>query len=94
MNNKMAKIYIYQQLSLKNKLSKQEQKLNHRYGDHLEGYQLGEGGGRRREKVQGLRSTNWQLQNSRGDVKYSIGKGVPKNLYERLMDMINGVWTA
>ena len=25
------------------------------------------------KKVKGLRSTNWQLQNSHGDVKYSIG---------------------
>ena len=35
--------------SKKNKLSKQlEQEQNHRYGDHLEGYHLGAGGGRRR----------------------------------------------
>ena len=35
MNNKMAKIRIYQQLNLKNKLSKQEaQKQNHRYEEH------------------------------------------------------------
>lgn len=26
------------------------------------------------KKVKGLRSMNWQLQNSLGDVKYSIGK--------------------
>ena len=25
------------------------------------------------EEVRGLRSTNWQLQNIHGDVKYSIG---------------------
>ena len=34
-------------------------KQNHRYGDHLEGYQLG---GRRVEwvkRLQGLKSTNW-----------------------------------
>ena len=36
-----------------NKLSKQpEQKQNHRYGDHLEGYQLGGGSGGMGEKVQ------------------------------------------
>ena len=35
MNNKMAKIHIYQQLTLKNKLSKQEQRQNHGYGDHF-----------------------------------------------------------
>ena len=32
------------------------------------------------EKVRGLRSTNRQLQNSHGDVKYSVGKGVAKEL--------------
>ena len=39
------------------KLSKQaEQEQNHKYGDHLEGYQLGVGRRRMGEKVQGLRS--------------------------------------
>ena len=39
------------------KLSKQpEQEQDHRYGDHLEGYQLGGGKGRMVENVQGLRS--------------------------------------
>ena len=28
------------------------------------------------EEVKGLRSTNRQLQNSHGDIKYSIGNGV------------------
>ena len=28
------------------------------------------------KKVKGIRSTNWQLQNSPGDVKYSIGNTV------------------
>ena len=32
-----------------------------------------EGWGTRVEKVKGLGSTNWLLQNSPGDVKYSIG---------------------
>ena len=41
MNNKMA-ISAYQQLNPKNRLSK-PQKESHRYGDHLEGYQLGVG---------------------------------------------------
>ena len=44
----------------KNKLSKQpEQEQNHRYGNLLEGYQLGGGRGRMGEKMQGLRSINW-----------------------------------
>ena len=47
MNNKIAILHIYQQLNLKNKLSKLvEQKQNHRYGDHLEDYYFG--GGKRR----------------------------------------------
>ena len=59
MNIKMAIKHNYQQLNLKNKLSKQaEQKQNHRYGDHMRGYQLTEGRGRIGEKVQGLRSIN------------------------------------
>ena len=32
------------------------------------------------EEVRGLRSTNRQLQNSRGDVKYSMGNGEAKEL--------------
>ena len=39
------------------KVSKQpEQEQNYRYGDHLEGYQLGDGMGRVAEGVQRLRS--------------------------------------
>ena len=30
--------------------------------------------------IKGLRSTNWWLQNSHGDVKYSIGNIVDNNL--------------
>ena len=33
------------------------------------------------EEVKGLRSTNRQLQNSHGDVKYSTGNGAAKDLY-------------
>ena len=32
------------------------------------------------EEVRGLRSTNRKLQNSHGDVKYSIGNGAVKEL--------------
>ena len=43
----------------RNKLSKQaEQEQNHKYGGYLEGYLLGGGRGRNREKVLGLRSRN------------------------------------
>ena len=69
-------------MNLKNKLSKQaKQKQNHRYGDHLEVYQLGGARWRMKEKVQGLRRTNWHIQNRQGDIKNSIGDGVAKNLY-------------
>ena len=42
MNNKMAKMLIYEQLNLKNKLSKQEeQRQNHGFGEHFDGCQMG-----------------------------------------------------
>ena len=60
MNSKMA---TNSQLSTepknKKKLNKQleQEKQNHRNGDHMEGYQWGVGGGMR-EKVQGISSIN------------------------------------
>ena len=36
--------------------------------------------GRMGEEVRGLRNTNRWLQNSHGDVKYSIGNGVTKEI--------------
>ena len=64
----------YQQLNAKNKVSKQEeQRQSHGYRVCFDGCQMG-------EEVRGLRSTNRQLQNSHGDVKYSIGNGVTKEL--------------
>ena len=41
---------------------------------------MGVGCGGMGEELKGLRSTNRELQNSHGDVKYSIGKGVAKEL--------------
>ena len=59
MNNKMAKIHIYQQLNLKNKLSKQEdQRQSRGYGEHFDGCQRGGACGGMGEEVRGLRSTN------------------------------------
>ena len=58
MNNEMAKIHIYQQLNLKNKLSKQEQRQNHGYRERFDGCQMGCGCGGMGEEVRGLRSTN------------------------------------
>ena len=64
------KMAINSQLSTiesKNKLSKQpEQKQNHRYGDHLEGYQLEGERGRMGGKVQGLRSIIGRYKIDRG----------------------------
>ena len=55
----MAKINIYQQLNLKNKLNKQEeQRQNHGYREHFDGCQMGVGCGEMGEEVSGLRSTN------------------------------------
>ena len=53
-----------------------EQKQNHKYREHVTGYQVGEGSGGQVKKVKGLRSTNRELQNSYGDIKYSIGNRV------------------
>ena len=51
---------IYQQLNLKNKLSKQaELKQNHRYGEHWDGGQRGGVSRGMGERMKGLRSTNW-----------------------------------
>ena len=59
MIKKWQKIHIYQQLNLKNKLSKQEeQRQNHGYGERFDGCQMGGVGGRMGEEVRGLRSTN------------------------------------
>ena len=66
----MAKIHFYQQLNLKNKLSKQEQRQNRGYRERFEGCQT-----EMSEEARGLRSTNRWLQNSGGDVKCSIGNG-------------------
>ena len=68
-------------MNLKYKLRKQEeQRQNHGYRECFDGCQMGEGCGGMGEEVRGLRSTNRQLQNSHGDVKYSIGNGGAKEL--------------
>ena len=81
MNNKMAQVHIYQQLNLENKLSKQEeQRQNHGHEGDFDGCQMGVGYAEMGEDVRRLRSTNMQVKNSHGDVKYSIGNGVAKEL--------------
>ena len=49
---------FYQQLNLKNKLSKQEQRQNHGYREDFDDSQMGEGRGRMGEEVRGLISMN------------------------------------
>ena len=59
MNSKMTTNSQLLTTTLKNKLSKQlEQEQNHRNGDHMEGYQQGNGRGKRGEKVQRISSIN------------------------------------
>ena len=53
----------------------------------MEGYHLGGGRGTIGEKVQGLRSTNWWVQNSQGYVKNSVGNGEAKELICMTLDM-------
>ena len=70
MNNKMA-TNIYLSTNLKYKINKPGNRLidteNILRGARWEGgWEVG-------EKVKGLRSISWLLQNSHGDVKYSIG---------------------
>ena len=50
------------------------------------GLSVRRGKGENGEKLQGLRSTNWQVPNRQGDAKNSIGNGVAKELVR----MING----
>ena len=81
MDNKMAINTYLSTVESKKQTSKQNRnRIIDRYGDHLEGYQVGSGIGRMKEKVQGLRSTSKQLQKSHRDVRYSIGNGVAKEL--------------
>ena len=52
------------------KLSRQaEQRQNHRCGDHMEGYQLGDGSGRMGEKAHGMRSIIGRYQIDRGRLR-------------------------
>ena len=77
MNNKMAINAYLSIIESKNKISQQaEQKQNHRYKEHFYGFWIGGGCGGIGEGMRVLRSTNQQLQNSHGDVKYSIGNTV------------------
>ena len=68
-------------IELKNKLSKQEeQRENHGYGECFDDCQVGRQYGGMDEDVKGLKRTNRQLQNSPGDMKYSVGNGVATEL--------------
>ena len=70
MNSKMTTNSQLSRTEPKNKLSKQlEQEQNHRNGDHMEGYQWGEGRGRTGEKVQGIRSIIGRYKIDRGRLR-------------------------
>ena len=91
MNSKMATNSQLQTTELKNnrnksKLSeKLEQEQNHRNGDHMEGYQQGEGRGE-----QGIRSIidKYKIDRERLRTVQELEK--PKNLYVRPMDINQG----
>ena len=51
-------MHIFQQLNLKNKLSKEEQRQNHGYRERFDGCQMGGACGEMTEGVRELRSTN------------------------------------
>ena len=80
MNNKMAiNTYlstIESKKSVKQTRTETESWIQRAFLWLPDGRECGEVG----EKVMGLRSTNRQLQNSHGDVKYSIRNGVVKEL--------------
>ena len=59
--------------NLEKKKEQTKQKQTHRYREHFDGCQMGGEVGRMGEKGKGLRSIDWLLQNSRGDVKRSKG---------------------
>ena len=53
-----------------------KQKHTHRYREQTDGCQRGGGLEGWMKKVKGLRSTNWLLENSHRDVRYSTGSTV------------------
>ena len=64
----------------KQELSKQlEQEQNHRNGDHVEGYQQGEGEGNRRKGTRNKKH-KWQVENRQEVIKNSMGNGEAKEL--------------
>ena len=53
-----------------------QNKQTHRCEEQTDDWQMQGWLGAWVKKLKGLRSTDWQLQNSHGDVKYSTGKTV------------------
>ena len=53
----------------------------------MEGYQWGEGGGRIREKVQGISSINGRYKLDRGRLRIAWELEKPRNSYVRHMDI-------
>ena len=77
MNNKMA-IHIYQELNLKHKLSKPEQRQNHGYGEHFDGCQMGEGCGENGWRGEGIKKYE---QNCHGYCKIQYRKWSSQRTY-------------
>ena len=75
---KWQKIQIYQQLNKKH--TKQTRTETESWIQSFDGCQMGWGWRRMSEEVRGLRSTSRQLQNRHGDVNYSTGSGIAKEL--------------
>ena len=76
MNNKMAKHTNLPIIETKKQTKQTRRTENHGYGKHFDDCQMG---GVMEEWVK-RRSTNTQLQKSHGNVKYSLGNGVAKEL--------------
>ena len=60
----------------KNQNQKTKQKQTYKYREQTDGCQMERELRSYVKKVKGLRSTNWQLQKSHGDVEYSTGNRV------------------
>ena len=84
-------INTYQQLNLKNKLSRrEEQRQNHGYGEHLDVCQMGWGCGRRGEGIKKYKQV--VTEQTQGYKLQEMEQ--PENLHAGPMGMNNGVWIA
>ena len=85
MNTKMAINTYISIIESKKQNNQAEQKQNHKYRERFDGCQIGGGPGEWMKKVKGLRSINWLLRNSHGDVKYCIWNIVARECIDMCM---------